>query len=142
MNSRFKIYIQDGRGERWADADKVFAHLMKIHFEKFLNKFFPKALFNYTKAELGGKNPEPYKDKINNFFDQAGEKWDEWITALKKAYPNIDVDKELSRAKMWLLSNPKQAKSNFSKYVNNWMSREMEKTIKPDDKERVMFGEY
>ena len=126
MTSRFKIRIKKvGEEERWADAHSVFAHLMQ----------------NYMRAELKGKKPEPYIDKVNNFFSQSGEKWDEWIDALKEAYPNIDIEKELSKAKMWLLSNPKQAKSNFSKYVNNWMSKAMER-VKPEEKERVMFGEF
>ena len=126
MTSRFKIKIKKaGEEERWADAHSVFAHLMQ----------------NYMRAELNGKKPEPYIDKVNNFFSQSGEKWDEWIDALKEAYPNIDIEKELSKAKMWLLSNPKQAKSNFSKYVNNWMSKAMER-VKPEEKERVMFGEF
>ena len=126
MTSRFKIKIKKaGEEERWADAHSVFAHLMQ----------------NYMRAELNGKKPEPYIDKVNNFFSHSGEKWDEWIDALKEAYPNIDIEKELSKAKMWLLSNPKQAKSNFSKYVNNWMSKAMER-VKPEEKERVMFGEF
>ena len=123
--SKFKIRIKVGEEERWADADRVFAHLMK----------------NYMKVEIKGKKPEPYKDKVNNFFNQRNDKWGEWIEALKKAYPNVDIDKELSKSKIWLLSNPKQAKSNFSKFVNNWMSKAMER-MKPEEKERVMFGEY
>ena len=110
MISRFKIKIQqDGKEERWADADKVFAHLLQ----------------KYTKAELKGKKPEPYKDKVNNFFNQYSDKWDEWIEALKKSYPNVDVDQELNNAKMWLLSNTNQAKSNFHKFINNWMAKAM-----------------
>ena len=73
--SKFKIRIKVGEEERWADADKAFAHLMK----------------NYMKAELKGKKPEPYKDKVNNFFNQVDE---DWIEALKKAYPNVDVSQE------------------------------------------------
>ena len=122
---RFKIKIKDSKGERWVDAATVFAHLLQ----------------NYTKAELSGKKPELYQDKINNFFNQSGDKWNEWIKALKKAYPNVDIDRELSKAKIWLLSNPKQAKSNFSKFVNNWMSKEIERA-KPGERERVMFGEF
>ena len=90
------------------------------------------------KAELKGKKPEPYIDKVMGFFKQIDK---EWVEALKEAYPNVDIDKELGKAKIWLLSNPKQAKSNFSKFVNNWMSKAMERA-KPEEKERVMFGEY
>ena len=106
MISRFKIKIKLGKEERWADADKVFAHLIK----------------NYMKAELNGKKPEPYKDKVNNFFNQIDE---DWVKALKEAYPNVDVVQELNNAKMWLLSNTKQAKSDFKKFVNNWMAKSM-----------------
>ncbi len=95
-----------GKEERWVDADKAFAHLMA----------------NYTKAELKGKKPEPYADKVNNFFKLIDEGWK---TALKEAYPNVDVDQQLESAKMWLLSNTSQAKSNFKKFVNNWMAKAM-----------------
>ena len=106
MNFRFKLRIQEGGKERWADADKVFAHLLK----------------KYTKAELGGKKPEPYKDKVNFFFNSIDE---DWAEALEEAYPNVDVPQELINAKMWLLSNTKNAKSDFKKFVNNWMAKSM-----------------
>ena len=106
MISRFKLQIKVGEEVRWADADKVFAHLIK----------------NYMKAELNGKKPEPYKDKVNNFFKQIDSGW---LDALKKAYPNVDIKQELESAKMWLLSNTSQAKSNFKKFVNNWMAKSM-----------------
>ena len=123
MISRFKIKIKIGEEERWADADKVFAHLLQ----------------DYTKAELNGKKPEPYKDRVNNFFNQIDE---DWVEALGEAYPNVDVAQELLNARMWLLSNTNQAKSNFKKFVNNWMAKAMRDSKKPDEKERVMFGEY
>ena len=104
--SKFKIRIEEGGRERWADADKVFAHLLK----------------NYMKAELKGKKPEPYKDKVSNFFRQIDK---DWVEALREAYPNVDVDQELENAKMWLLSNTNQAKSNFKKFINNWMAKAM-----------------
>ena len=107
MISRFKIKISvDGKEDRWADADKVFAHLIK----------------NYMKAELNGKKPEPYKDKVNNFFKNIDK---EWKQALEEAYPNVDVEQELNNAKMWLLSNTNQAKKDLKKFTNNWMAKSM-----------------
>ena len=106
MISRFKIRILEGGKERWADASKVFAHLLK----------------EYTKAELKGKKPEPYKDRVNNFFDTIDE---EWLDALKKAYPKVDLKQELENAKMWLLSNTKNSKSDFKKFINNWLAKAM-----------------
>ena len=125
MISRFKIRIEESGKERWADADKVFAHLMK----------------NYMKAELNGKKPEPYADKVNNFFKKIDE---EWVDALKKAYPNVDVDQELENAKMWLLSNTNQAKSNFKKFINNWMAKSMRngKVEKPVIDGRSHYEKY
>ena len=116
MISRFKIRIEEGGKERWADADKVFAHLMK----------------DYMKAELKGNKPEPYNDKVNNFFRLIDV---EWVDALKKAYPNVDVEQELENAKMWLLSNTGQAKSNFKKFINNWMAKAMRngRKAEPED---------
>ena len=127
MISRFKIKITDGDGrERWADADRVFAHLMQ----------------NYMKAELNGKKPEPYTDKVNNFFNQID---DEWLRALRDAYPNVDIDNEIKAAKMWLLSNPNKAKSNFKTYLNNWMAKAMRnggKTEKPVVDGRSQYPKY
>jgi hypothetical protein len=111
MISRFKIKIQEGGRERWADADKVFAHLLK----------------QYTKAELNGKKPEPYKDKVDSFFSSVDEAW---IEALGEAYPNVNISEELTNAKMWLLSNTKNAKADFKKFVNNWMAKAMRNTKK------------
>ena len=104
MNSRFKIKIKDGRGERWADADKVFAHL----FER------------YTKTIPSGDKPKPYKEKVENFFANIDK---EWLSSLTRAYPNVDIDTELGKAKMWLLSN--SPKRNLKKFTNNWLAKAM-----------------
>ena len=112
MNFRFKIKIKVGKEERWADADKVFAHLYQ----------------NYVKSELNGKKPKPYKERVNNFFNKLDQ---DWIKALKEAYPNVNVDQELEIAKAWLISNTKNAKSDFKKFINNWMAKNM-RTKKPE----------
>ena len=104
MNSRFKIKILAGGEERWADADKVFAHL----FER------------YTKTIPNGDKPKPYKEKVENFFANIDA---EWLSSLKKAYPNVDIDVELGKAKMWLLSN--SPKRNLKKFTNNWLAKAM-----------------
>ena len=122
MNSRskIKIQVQAGGQVRWADADKVFAHLME----------------RYTKTIPNGDKPQPYKEKVENFFATVDV---EWLSSLKDAYPNVDIDTELGKAKMWLLSNT--PKRNLKKYVNNWMAKAMGNKNN-NDKERVMFGEY
>tara|TARA_R100001594_G_scaffold137520_1_gene180629 strand:+ start:972 stop:1406 length:435 start_codon:yes stop_codon:yes gene_type:complete len=121
VSFRFKIKIKDvGGGERWADADKVFAHLME----------------RYTKTIPKGNKPKPYKEKVEHFFVTLDI---EWTSALRKAYPNVDIDAELNKSKMWLLSNT--PKRNLKKFVNNWMSKAM--TTKQNKKtEAAKYEKY
>lgn len=44
-----------------------------------------------------------------------------------QAYPAIDVDGEMQKAAAWLLSNPKNLKSNYAKFLNGWFSRAQDK---------------
>ena len=103
-NSRFKLQVDVGGKIRWADADKVFAHLME----------------RYTKTIPNGEKPQPYKEKVENFFATIDV---EWLQALRKAYPNVEIDTELDKVKMWLLSN--QPKRNLKKFTNNWLAKAM-----------------
>ena len=104
QNSRFKLQVNVGGKIRWADADKVFAHLME----------------RYTKTIPNGEKPQPYKEKVENFFATIDV---EWVQALRKAYPNVEIDTELDKIKMWLLSN--QPKRNLKKFTNNWLAKAM-----------------
>ena len=104
-NSRFKIQVKKVSGEiKWADADKVFAHLME----------------RYMKTIPNGEKPQPYKEKVENFFATIDV---EWLQALRKAYPNVKIDTELDKIKMWLLSN--SPKRNLKKFTNNWLAKAM-----------------
>ena len=103
-NSRFKLQVDVGGKIRWADADKVFAHLMERYMKKIPN----------------GEKPQPYKEKVENFFATIDV---EWLQALRKAYPNVEIDTELDKVKMWLLSN--SPKRNLKKFTNNWLSKAM-----------------
>ena len=103
-NFRFKLHINVGGKIRWAEADKVFAHLME----------------RYTKTIPNGEKPQPYKEKVENFFATVDV---EWLQALRKAYPNVEIDTELDKIKMWLLSN--SPKRNLKKFTNNWLAKAM-----------------
>ena len=67
-----------------------------------------------------GEKPAPYKEKVENFFETIDA---DWVKLLQEAYPNVDIDGELNKAKMWLLSNT--PKRNLKKFVNNWMAKAM-----------------
>ena len=102
--SKIKIQVDVGGKIKWADADKVFAHLM----EQYIKKIPP------------GEKPAPYKEKVENFFANIDA---EWLSSLAGAYPNVDIDTELNKAKMWLLSN--SPKRNLKKFTNNWLAKAM-----------------
>lgn len=59
-------------------------------------------------------------------FDAAAGGWtvpdllqSQWV----KAYPAVDVDRELTAAATWLIANPKNVKSNYARFLTNWLSR-------------------
>tara|TARA_Y100000593_G_C4304836_1_gene335207 strand:+ start:865 stop:1698 length:834 start_codon:yes stop_codon:yes gene_type:complete len=67
--------------------------------------------------------PKPYKDRVAEYFNNI-DKADKDL--YKEAYPNIDIDRELVKAKMWLLTNTHKAKKQFGRFVNNWLSSAMD----------------
>lgn len=59
-------------------------------------------------------------------FDAASGSWSvpdllqsQWV----KAYPAVDVPGELAKAAVWLTSNPKNQKSNYARFLSNWLSK-------------------
>ena len=74
----------------------------------------------YMKTIPNGDKPQPYKEKVEHFFATIDA---EWLQALRKAYPNVKIDTELDKIKMWLLSN--SPKRNLKKFTNNWLAKAM-----------------
>ena len=125
-----KIKVQKNSKEYYVDSDKVFAWLM----ERFLQNQGRK-----TQAKL-----EPYKARVDNFFNSLKNTELEWYEELQSAYPAIDLDFALKRAKLWLSSNYKK---DFKKFLMNWMSKEnptiqieQKRDSKEFDKERVKLS--
>jgi len=71
----------------------------------------------------GSVRVKPYTERIEAYFSSIQV---DLLKTWSEAYPNINVAYEIKKAKAWLISNPKNAKSNFSKFLNNWLSRAME----------------
>tara|TARA_R100001510_G_C7653796_1_gene212230 strand:+ start:1779 stop:2120 length:342 start_codon:yes stop_codon:yes gene_type:complete len=40
-----------------------------------------------------------------------------------KAYPTVDIDRELASAHQWLLSNPKRRKKDYVRFTESWFRR-------------------
>tara|TARA_R100001530_G_scaffold41371_2_gene31662 strand:- start:1779 stop:2639 length:861 start_codon:yes stop_codon:yes gene_type:complete len=75
---------------------------------------------------------KPYAERVSIFFENINVDLKQtWADA----YPNIDIDYQLGKAKAWLLSNTNKAKKDFPKFINNWLARAMEmpgsQVIKP-----------
>jgi hypothetical protein len=63
-------------------------------------------------------------------FDAASGTWSvpdllqgQW----EKAYPAVDLQTELAKAGAWLLANPKNQKSNYARFLTNWLVRSQDK---------------
>lgn len=50
----------------------------------------------------------------------------------KAAYPAIDVETQLASAEAWARANPANRKSNWKRFLTNWMSRAQEKAARVD----------
>src|SRR3990167_1541126 len=61
-------------------------------------------------------------DKIS--FDFTAKKFinlNNTVETFKEKYPALDIDKELLKMEAWLISNPKNRKSNYLRFINNWL---------------------
>lgn len=52
----------------------------------------------------------------------------------KEAYPAIDVEAEIKKAAAWLMANPKNKKSQYARFLNNWFSRAQDKAPRAESK--------
>lgn len=68
-------------------------------------------------------------------FDADSSSWSvpdllrsQWV----KAYPAIDIAEQMEKAAAWLLSNPRNAKSNYARFLTNWFTRAQDKAPRVD----------
>ena len=47
----------------------------------------------------------------------------ELLETWKLAYPALDVEREIRKAHAWILANPKNRKSNWHRFLVNWLSK-------------------
>lgn len=56
--------------------------------------------------------------------------WSSW----NSAYPALDLDRELAKAGAWLLANPKNKKSNYARFLTNWLGRAQDSAPRVSEK--------
>ena len=77
-----------------------------------------------TETETENTSAEKPKKPIFNFDTGEFENLDEVIIQKwQEAYPAVDVYQEIKQATAWLMSNPKNRKSDYRRFLNNWLSR-------------------
>lgn len=57
------------------------------------------------------------------------------LAVWEKAYPAVNITAELNKACVWLVENPKNRKSNYGRFLSNWLSRAQDKA--PSSKSTV-----
>lgn len=48
---------------------------------------------------------------------------DRLMATWNEAYPALSLDAELSKAAAWIIANPKNKKSNYARFLTNWLAR-------------------
>lgn len=66
--------------------------------------------------------PKPTTRATFNWETQDWEGVDSLIPAWADAYPGLDIQSELRKAKAWVLANPAKSKKDWPRFLNNWMS--------------------
>ena len=55
-------------------------------------------------------------------------------------YPDVNVDAELRIMTDWLESNPRRRKSNYRRFISNWLKSEQRKAVARNREARVGKG--
>jgi hypothetical protein len=71
---------------------------------------------------MGASNDVTFNAEAGSFAvpDLVRSQWD-------KAYPAVDVQGELAKAAAWLIANPRNAKSNYARFLTNWLTKAQDK---------------
>ena len=84
------------------------------------------------RCTLNKQNETSIYNIYNNMCDkvlpiQGGEYEisDRFISELKKAYPDLDIEGEINKMRVWLIANPSKMKTKrgITRFINSWLSR-------------------
>lgn len=64
---------------------------------------------------------------------------DEQIDFWNRTYPAVDILQEIKRSAAWVQANPKKKKTDYKKFINNWLSRQQDRA-RPKPKENDPFN--
>lgn len=74
--------------------------------------------------------------ELGVFVGPIGDLFGRW----SKAFPAIDPEAEVAKAAAWLYANPANRKSNYVRFLTNWMSRAQDKAPRRSVPPPSLFG--
>lgn len=81
------------------------------------------------------------KESVRVTFDREAGKFnaipESLIAMWREAHPAINVDTEITRAAIWLISNPANDKSNYLRFITNWLGRARPIAVDPNGQRRM-----
>lgn len=57
--------------------------------------------------------------------------FEELLAGWRKAYPGVDIPREIRKAHAWELSNPEKRKVNRVRFLNSWLARQQDRGRAP-----------
>ena len=84
---------------------------------------------NYLKENSGECNADVTDSVAFVFPSQKGdvEIYQSYVDEMQKTFPAIDVPGEIRKAKNWCFANPKNTKTNVSRFLYNWFTKAQDK---------------
>lgn len=80
----------------------------------------------HINTEGGDKSPPSARSEKVAFDSHRGKfvnVTEQQLSVWRNAYPAIQIETELNKAAAWLVSNPKNRKSDYLRFLNNWLNR-------------------
>jgi len=85
----------------------------------------------YLRLRLSLKKEGKKEEKKETYFDSKSGQFvnitEEIKARWKIAYPACDINLCILQAAEWLISNPTRIKSNYQKFLTNWLKREQDR---------------
>lgn len=150
---RRKLRSSQGKLRQVFDFCQTFGKLSVTFSEEKWEFQFDKMLEikdNYTKdLQAAGKKPSNHKevrvknknkekDKETTFaqndkivFDWSSFKFENLngkVELFKEKYPAVNVGQEMLSMEAWLMANPKNRKSNYERFITNWLQKTQDRT--------------
>lgn len=113
LYDRISLRTEEGKPLSWQIRDDLEAYYQ--HLRRHMDR-----MRRYRDAT--GRHPDS-SSKVIAFSTKAFSINPEVLSSWKETFPAISVELEVRRAHEWILANPKNRKSNYHRYLVNWLSK-------------------